>query len=127
VTLAWDVVTASDGDATSHLVTMRDEALAMVDTLSFTVTSSTDTPSDPQRLREVIGTFQVPWYLSGTNKTSTLTLDASGRPSAGGLGNANFAVEIPQCATNAATLPLPVIVYGHGLFGSAQSDLDTGF
>lgn len=126
LTLAWDVTTASDGDATGHLVGMRDTALAMVGGLTWTITSSTDTPSDPNRLREVVGTFQVPSFLADDTMTSTLVEDASGTPQLRGLGTANFVVDIPACAAT-ATAPLPVIVFGHGLFGSAQSELATDY
>jgi len=127
VSLAWDVTTASDADATGHLMAMRDQALAMVDQLSWTITQRTDTGSDAQRVRELVGTFQVPSYLTDDSLTGTLLTDASGAPMLrDGLGSANFVIEIPACAA-AATAPLPVLIYGHGLFGDAQSELDTGY
>jgi hypothetical protein len=127
VSLAWDVTTASDADATGHLMAMRDQALAMVDQLSWTITQRTDTGSDAQRVRELVGTFQVPSYLIDDSLTGTLLTDASGAPMLrDGLGSANFVIEIPACAAT-ATAPLPVLIYGHGLFGDAQSELDTSY
>jgi hypothetical protein len=127
VTLAWDVTTASDADVTGHLVQMRDEALAMVGSLTYTITTSTDTAADANRFREIIGTFQVPWYLTDTTSlTATLHADASGKPVMNGLGTANFVIDIPQCA-NTATGPLPVMVFGHGLFGTAPDELATNY
>jgi hypothetical protein len=127
LTLAWDVTTASDGDSTSHLFAMRDQALAMVDSLTWTITKQTDTGSDAQRIRELVGTFQVPSFLTDDSTTGTLLTDGSGNPMLrGSLGSANFVVEIPACA-GSATSPLPVMVYGHGLFGDAQSELETNY
>ena len=126
VTLAWDLTTASDADVTGHLVAMRDQALGMSTGLTWTITSNTSTPTDPFRLREVVGTFQVPWYLADSSMTAVLNIDANGNPVLNGMGSANFVVDIPQCATS-ATAPLPVIVFGHGLFGTAVSELETAY
>jgi len=127
INLAWDVTTASDADVTSHLMTMRDQALAMVDQLTWTFTTETDTGSDAERVRELVGTFQVPSFLTDDSLTGTLLTDATGAPMLRGtLGTANLVIEIPACATN-ATSPLPVMVYGHGLFGDAQMELDTSY
>jgi hypothetical protein len=126
LTLAWDVTTSSDADATGHLVAMRDQALPMVDQLTWTVTSSTDTPSDPFHLREVVGTFTVPSFLTDDSQTAILNVDANGNPALRGTGTANFVVDIPQCAKT-ATGPLPVMVFGHGLFGTAKDELATPY
>ena len=127
LTLAWDVITASDVDLTGHLVAMRDTALAMVPSLTYAITSNTDTPADPHRLREVAGTFTVPWFLTDETQTSTLSVDAAGTPQLRAeLGTANFVVDIPQCAAT-ATGPIPVLVFGHGLFGNAKDELATDY
>jgi hypothetical protein len=126
VTLAWDVITASDADLTGHLVSMRDTALPMVPSLTWTVTSSTDTGSDANRAREVIGTFQVPSFLTDDSETGTLDTDGSNHPVLRGLGSANFVVDIPACAKT-ATGPIPVMVYGHGLFGTAPAELESAY
>ena len=126
LTLAWDVITASDADLTGHLVAMRDQALGMVGALTWTITKATDTPADPHRLREVIGTFQVPSFLTVDTLTSVLNADAAGNPLLRGLGTANFVVDIPACAAT-ATAPLPVLVFGHGLFGTAPVELATPY
>lgn len=124
--LAWTVTTASDADATGHLVAMRDTALTMVPQLTWTFTTTTDTPADPQRLRELIGTFQTPSFLVDDTNAAVMNEDDQGNPKLRGLGVANFAVEIPQCAKT-ATKPLPVLVYGHGLFGTAAGELSDGY
>ena len=126
LTLAWDVTTASDADLTSHLVGMRDTALPMVPTLTWTITKSTDTPADPNRFREIVGTFAVPSFLTDDSLASKLDEDATGKPVLRGLGTANFVIDIPQCALT-ATGPLPVLVFGHGLFGTAPDELATAY
>ena len=126
LTLAWDVTTASDADATSHLVGMRDTALAMVPQLTWTFAKQTDTPADPERLRELLGTFSAPSFLENDSMSAAMHADAAGTPVLRGLGTANFVVEIPQCATT-ATGPLPVMVYGHGLFGTAPGELGSSY
>jgi hypothetical protein len=126
LTLAWEVTTASDADVTGHLVGMRDQALAMVDGLSWTIASNTETTGDPDRLREIIGTFQVPWFLTDAAPQATLSTDAGGNPVLHGLGSASFVVDIPACAKT-ATRPLPVYVFGHGIFGNAANELESPY
>ncbi len=126
--LAWDVYIESDASVTTRLVTMRDTALAWVDGghLGYHVTSSTDMPSDPNLLREIVGTIDVASFLQGDGPTDTLLLDGNGQPMLRGVGSAPFVVHIPKCAQT-ATAPLPVIVFGHGLFGQAQTELSTDY
>jgi hypothetical protein len=127
LTLAWDVTTASDADSTGHLVAMRDQALTMVDQLTWTITKQTDTPTDPLRTREIVGTFDVPSFLTDDTLTGTLIEDATGAPMLrGSFGTANFVVDIPACAATAGG-PIPVVVFGHGIFGAAQTELETGY
>jgi hypothetical protein len=124
LTVAWDVVTASDLTATGHLLGMRDVALGMADQgqLSYAITSSTDTPDDPNLLREILATVQVPWYLADQTGRSMMNRDANGNPIAGPPVSIPFVIHIPQCATT-ATGPLPLVVFGHGLFGTALGTL----
>jgi hypothetical protein len=128
LTLAWDVVTASDASATSHLLTMRDQALAIADsgTLGYSITAVNETLSDANLWREIVGTFEVPSFLSDDSMTATLHLDGSGAPAVRGTGSANFVIHVPQCART-ATAPLPIIIFGHGLFGTAKDELSTDY
>jgi hypothetical protein len=128
VTLAWDVTTASEDDTLGHLTQMTDEALAMADQMGYVIDKSTDLDPTmfPDRLREITGTFQVPWYLTDTSKTALLNLNG-GKPLMNGIGTANFVIEIPRCATDAAKRPLPVQYFGHGLFGTAQEELSSAY
>jgi len=64
--LAWDFVTASDESITGPLLAMRDDALARVAAggYGYTIDEVKDHP-DARLLRQVTGTFDVPWYLEG--------------------------------------------------------------
>lgn len=128
LTLAWDVTTASDASATSHLVGMRDQALALADAgmLGYTIGTVTDTPGDAHLLREVVGTIKVPSFLTDDSMTATLNLDGAGAPAMRAVGSADFVVHVPQCAKT-ATAPLPIIVFGHGLFGTAKDELSSDY
>jgi hypothetical protein len=123
LTLAWDVITASDATATSHLVAMRDEALSLVEQDKVTYSAAvTDTPNDANVLRKVVYTVQGPSYLEDDSGKSMLHTGPDGKPALRGYGPMPVVVKIPQCAKN-ATGPLPVIVFGHGLFGNAEDTL----
>ncbi len=117
VTLAWDVHIATDATATSHLVRMRDAALAMVPSLTWSIESAVDDPA-PHLAREIRATFRVPSFLEDGGARAPLHTGADGQPAIRGLGFANLLVHIPSCAKN-ATRPLPILVFGHGLFGDA--------
>jgi hypothetical protein len=121
--LAWDVVTASDATATGHLLGMRDHALALADAgqLGYTITSSTD-GTDPHLLRQVLATVQVPSYLADDTGKSMMVFDAAGNPSPRAIVDVPIVINVPRCAAT-ATAPLPVVVFGHGLFGNALSTM----
>jgi hypothetical protein len=127
LTLAWDVITASDGTATSHLVGMRDLALSMADAgaLGYTIASVDNPPKDPHVLRALEATVRVPSFLAGDSATSTLSFGPDGQPAMRALVDVPISIRIPICARG-ATRPLPVVVFGHGLFSSARSALDSG-
>jgi len=127
--LAWDFVTASDEFLTADLLAMREDALAAMGTaganLSFVASErSTNTTLVS---KSYLGTFKSPDFLTdGEAIASVLRRDGSGRPLMQGMRDANFAAIIPKCAET-AQLPLPVIVFGHGLFGSGTDYLDDNF
>lgn len=125
VVLAWDFVTASDEFLTSDLLTMRETAMPMMEpTLPFT---ADEVPANPERVyRSLAGTHQVPNFLTnGEADDSVMMRDASGNPQQSGMFDARFAAIIPECVTQPETqFPLPVMVFGHGLFGSGADYLD---
>lgn len=128
LTLAWDVYIESDAATTAHLVGMRDTALAWLSDAGahYDITAVNDSPSDPNLWREILGTINVPSFLASDDPTATLNLDAQGNPTVRGTSTAPFVVHVPQCALT-ATKPLPIIVFGHGLFGTAQDELSSDY
>jgi len=127
--LAWDFVTASDEFLTADLLAMRDEGVAAMGSAgaNLTFTAQERPASNPRVAKAYIGTFQSPDFLTdGENDSSVMRRDASGAPLMQGKRNANFAAIIPTCATT-ATGPIPVVIFGHGLFGSGSDYLDDGF
>ena len=127
--LAWDFVTASDEFLTSDLLTMRDAAVAAIGpvgaNLSFT---ASERPANTQLVSKAFeGTFKSPDFLTdGEKDSSVMRRDGNGLPMMQGMRDANFAVIIPKCAETAA-LPIPTIVFGHGLFGTGAGYLDDDF
>jgi hypothetical protein len=127
LTLAWDVVIASDATATSHLTAMRDTALSMLDAGAFgyTITDAgvfEGDAADPDLLAQVSATIDVPLFLKDTSGTSMMNFDDAGAPALNGMGTANVTVNVPLCAQT-ATAPLPLVIFGHGLFGNAQGTM----
>jgi hypothetical protein len=125
LTLAWDVVTGSDANSTSHLVDMRDQALSMSAQFGYTITNATDTPSDPLVFRRIHATVRVPTFLTDETPNANLVVDATGAPQLRTIVDVPIIIQIPACALKAQA-PLPTVVFGHGLFGSAEGHLAAG-
>ncbi len=132
--LAWDFTVASTQSLTGRMIHIRDDAFAQLGSAapSFSVTTSTDFTSTQNAnvAREVVGTFEVPNYLSGTGGPgSTFTLDASGSPiqnTTNPMLTANFDCIIPRDvisggnpASGGSVYPAHAMLYGHGLLGDA--------
>ncbi len=120
--LAWDFVTASDEGIVGPMVRMRDRALADAPG-TYRVTEVLEDPANLHVLREVRGTFDVPAFIAGAGTKLALRRDEAGEPAPDGVLAATFVVQIPRCAAS-ATRPLPLLVFGHGLFLSAQDEMD---
>jgi hypothetical protein len=127
LTLAWDFLTGSDEQLLSHLPPMRDQALAAWESmnLGYTITEMSD-PTDPHLLRELKGTFQVPSFLASDDATAVMQYDGQGKPLLRGPQDFPLIVHVPQCALT-ATAPLPFMVFGHGLFGAAEGEMNSGY
>lgn len=149
LTLAWDFTTGSDEQLTGGLVSMRDVAFAQWEQqklgyqLSETKTgnacqSNTDCAEpfscdpvkhlcgDPHLARELVGTFDVPLFLTDAGPYSFINQDDKHLPAVKGNAPFNLVVHIPRCALT-ANKPLPVMVFGHGLFGSARGEMRSGY
>jgi len=127
--VAWDFVTGSDEALTAHVLSMRDQALAGLGSghaqggLAYTITS-VENDFDAATLRRIRGTFTVPQFLDNADESkpeAQLVFDAAGAPKMVGSYQAPFTVIIPRAATTKA--PLPIVVYGHGIFGSGEGEL----
>jgi hypothetical protein len=122
LSLLWDFVTASEATATAHLIGMRDAALTMADAgkLTYTISNVAETADDPYIFRTIQGTFQSPSFLASDAKDAALALGADGMPVSRGPADATMWLAVPQCART-ATAPIPIVMFGHGLFSSAQA------
>ena len=120
--LAWDFVTASDEMLTADLLSMRADALAAIgDTGANLDYALTEFAGDGVRLHKLlVGSIQSPDFLTdGERDASVLRRGGDGLPEASGMRDANLTIIVPQCVTT-ATLPIPVMIFGHGLFGSGE-------
>ncbi len=126
--LAWDYTVASDEFLTSDLTTMKTAAVPAMGTngsnLTFTATAQ---PPITGIYQSYLGTFKSPNFLTdGEADDSIMMRGPDHLPMMSGLRDANFAALIPACVTT-QPLPRPVIIFGHGLFGSAKEYLSDGF
>lgn len=125
--LAWDFVTASDEFLTSDLTIMRDAAIAAIGEDGSGLSFETTEVDPGIALHRYVGTFASPSFLTDDEASdSVMVRDAEGRPVLGGTHPARFAAIVPSCVAT-AELPRPAIVFGHGVFGSAEAYLDDGF
>ena len=127
--LAWDFRTASDEFLTADLVTMRNTAVPAIGNAGANLTfTATERPANPTLVsKAILGTFKSPDFLTdGETDASVLRRDAGGLPMQQGMRDANFGLVIPKCVET-AQLPIPTIVFGHGLFGTGAGYLDDDF
>jgi hypothetical protein len=71
---------------------------------------------------KITGEFDAPLFLTNDGKFNLATVlarDANGDPAIQGTYRANFVATIPACAYTAPA-PVGIMVYGHGLMGSAD-------
>ena len=125
VVLAWDFHTTSREAVQGNVLGMVDAALAKLpaagpafsnlQVINFTATE------EPHLLRRIDGEFEVPSFLASDAPDSLLKLDAKGKPVYRGLQKFKFRINVPRCAET-ATGPLPVLIFGHGLFGSYRTE-----
>jgi hypothetical protein len=126
--LAWDFTVASGENLSERLLAMRDDAFAQLGEAApaFSVTSVA--PSGRANLAtEVQGTVEVPSYLTGDGSPGTVLNNGDGpgsaaTPTRNGTYTARFICTIPRSATNpdGTANPTRMMVYGHGLLGSAR-------
>jgi hypothetical protein len=130
LTLAFDVTTASDETATSHLTGMVANAFALEAAGSLGYTLTPGTPSTTGTLyQEILGTVKTPQYLADATGKSNLVFGSDGQPMQNAttpLVDTPIVIHIPQCVNDANTkFPIPTVVFGHGLFGNAVQTLQS--
>jgi hypothetical protein len=128
--LAWDFETASDEMLTADLLAMREQGLAAMGdagaNLTFDLTVGTGDPTRVYRL--MTGTLTTPNFLNDQELTpeAVLVRGSDGLPALDGTRDASLTAIIPACVET-ATLPVPVMIFGHGLFGSGEGYLNDRF
>lgn len=128
--LAWDFTTASRENTTDDMISMRDQALAVVgaDGPAYTIDTVQDNPN-PYIARRLLGTMTVPLYMTNPDfcnqgvmapgpgcPGSAINRDANGKPTQNGTQKYTFIVQIPNSLVNLGTTG-PIIQNGHGLLG----------
>lgn len=120
--LAWDFMVASDDYLLGSVLSMREKALEMVKGagLGYTITKVTDDPN-ANVARIVEGTFEVPTFLLADN---SFDYDENHHPRLQAENQSfPFTMIIPKKARTLAE-PIPLTIFGHGLFGSGRSYLN---
>jgi hypothetical protein len=115
--LAWDFTIATSRSIAGRMLHMRDDAFEWLGDRApvFTITSIEDQPR-PEIWRRIMGTFEVPLYLTGDGGPGQgYALDAAGLPvRQPAPWVATFTCNIPPSAQNS---PARMSLYGHGLLG----------
>lgn len=120
--LAWDWTTASRQHVLGPILSMRDEVARRAATpsgLSYTITRVEEDPN-PNVARIVYGTFSGPNYLRADN---SLVFDASGRAVVQPETRSDPFTMIVPARARTATAPMPLSVFGHGVFGRGEEYL----
>ncbi len=133
---AWDFTVASSHSLTSPMLSIRNDAFSQLgdsnlsdvqvqgNAPTFQVTGVQNFTPDqnPKLLREIVGTFTVPCYMTTANCAigggfhySSTSPDATPTQQPGNLGSAQFDCIIPRAAGGS---PARASLYGHGLLGS---------
>ncbi|MGH2926594.1 MAG: hypothetical protein ACRDL8_00130 [Solirubrobacteraceae bacterium] len=134
---AWSFTVESRRGLTGRMLAIRNNAFAQLGDRNladgvdsgrapvFTVTSTAPITEAGVPLTEVDGTFQVPCYLQECGASTqpgfhygSHGLYATPTQKPGNVGTTNFECVIPSGA--AAATPARVVLYGHGLLGSAN-------
>ncbi len=130
VLLAWDFHTGSQELIQANLTFLVDDGLKRLPAtgpkFSDVKAVDLDKAKEPLVLRTIEGNMHVPSYLETDKRGSWLKLDKDGKPVYQRVQKWPFYVHIPRCAET-ATKPLPIFVFGHGLFGDLKGELTSEY
>jgi hypothetical protein len=118
--LAWDFQVASRDFVLGPLLSMREKAIEFAnnDEFDFEISKVKEAPDD-NVAKIVEGTFEVPTFLTDDN---TFAFDDEREPKRQSNNKSYpFTMVIPKAAEQGQ--PLPLTVFGHGLFGSGRGYL----
>lgn len=120
--IAWDFMVASEDYLLGPILSMRAQALSDMEGtgLGYTITSVEDNPNE-YLAKIVEGDFEVPTYL---NDESIFDYDDNHLPIKQQTNiTFPFTLIIPKKSVTLQQ-PLPLVVFGHGIFGSGRSYLN---
>jgi hypothetical protein len=130
ILITWDFHTASDDPILDQMIYMRDEMLKRLDNKGpeYTITNVFNyTEAQKKDITRIVqGTFKVPTFVDKTEPGAKLVLDANGKPKVVGMTEYKFQLHIPRCALTKGG-PLPIMQFGHGIFGGAKGEMDSGY
>jgi len=125
VLLAWDFTTASDETIAGPLASMRDQALDAWGGRrdpGYRIESVEEFPAERVR-RRIRGTFEVPWFLGPDGRVHR---SEDGAPAMTGWREAGWVAQIPSSVAEAPG-PSPVLLFGHGFFGTAEEEMGSDY
>jgi pimeloyl-ACP methyl ester carboxylesterase len=111
VVLAWSFHVRSEEEVTATLLALQDYANT-APLGGYTISSDKTETSGTKTNRQIVGTFKINDFI---DKAGLINLDAAGKPKSVGQADAEFKLTIPSTIDG----PRPVILFGHGFFGSA--------
>jgi hypothetical protein len=121
--LAWDFMVASEDFLLGSILSMRTTTLQEVlgTGLAYTIDSVQQDPNE-NIARIVEGNFLVPTYLTADN---VFVYDEQHHPEPQAGQYFPYTMLIPKMAETAES-PLPLVIFGHGLFGTGRDYLTGG-
>ncbi len=128
ILLTWDFRTASDTHIFKRMLYMREKLFKTTgeDGPQYKINKILNfTEKERKSLVRIIrGTMEVPSFLSRDDSEGVLLFDEKGMPKLRGIGKFAFQINIPRCLLKKKG-PVPILVYGHGLFGN-KSNSESG-
>jgi len=118
---AWWFHTESQNSLQGDLLAMREDALMHLGEEGIACQiENIEENFSPTGLRLIQGTVSTPWYMSAPNLPAQLVRDEVGRPLYQRDQEVLFTAVIPRSLQERSG---PLIIWGHGLFGEADSSI----